>query len=170
MSYIFNTIFVTLGQKRAHSEKTSLDTFNSMGQNIVTELDAWLTFFSCTDAEHIVRLVQEYPKFLEYYKDIAVFRTKPKELIYMFSEALEILDRNTANYMIDELAQEVKSVKEELDSAKSELDSTKSELDSTKKESMVKDNLIDTQKKELASKDEEIAKLKAKLEAFEKNK
>ena len=108
-------------------------------------------------------LVQEYPKFLEYYKDIAVFRTKPKELIYMFSEALEILDRNTANYMIDELAQEVKSVKEELDSAKSE-------LDSTKKESMVKDNLIDTQKKELASKDEEIAKLKAKLEAFEKNK
>ena len=148
-----------------------------MGQNIVTELDAWLTFFSCTDAEHIVRLVQEYPKFLEYYKDIAVFRTKPKELIYMFSEALEILDRNTANYMIDELAQEVKSVKEELDSAKSELDSakseldsTKSELDSTKKESMVKDNLIDTQKKELASKDEEIAKLKAKLEAFEKNK
>ena len=68
-----------------------------MGQNIVTELDAWLTFFSCTDAEHIVRLVQEYPKFLEYYKDIAVFRTNPKELIYMFSEALEILDRNTAN-------------------------------------------------------------------------
>ena len=46
----------------------SLDTFHSMGQNISTELDAWLTFFSCTDAEHIVRLVQKYPKFLEYYK------------------------------------------------------------------------------------------------------
>ena len=87
-----------LDQKGAFG-KTSLDTFNSMGQNIVTELDAWLTFFSCTDAEHIVRLVQKYPKFLEYYKDIAVFRTKPKELIYMFSEALEILDRNTANYI-----------------------------------------------------------------------
>ena len=198
MSYIFNTIFTTLGQKRAHSEKTSLDTFNSMGQNIVTELDAWLTFFSCTDAEHIVRLVQKYPKFLEYYKDIAVFRTKPKELIYMFSEALEILDRNTANYMIDELAQEVKSVKEELDlakseldsakseldSAKSELDSAKSELDSAKKESMTKDTLIDTQKNELATKDEqlatkdaqlatkdeEIAKLKAQLEALEHDK
>ena len=191
MSYIFNTIFATLGQKRAHSEKTSLDTFNSMGQNIVAELDAWLTFFSCTDGEHIVRLVQKYTKFLEYYKDIAVFRTKPKELIYMFSEALEILDRNTANYMIDELAQEVKSVKEELDSAKSELDSAKSELDSTKseldsakKESMTKDTLIDTQKNELATKDaqlatkdaqlatkdEEIAKLKAQLEALEHNK
>ena len=168
----------------SHITYISLDTFNSMGQNIVTELDAWLTFFSCTDGEHIVRLVQKFPKFLEYYKDIAVFRTNPKELIYMFSEALEILDRNTANYMIDELAQEVKSVKEELDSAKSELDSVKSELDSAKseldsakKESTAKDNLIDTQKNELATKDEqlatkdeEIAKLKAQLEALEHNK
>ena len=130
-----------------------------MGQNIVTELDAWLTFFSCTDAEHIVRLVQKYPKFLEYYKDLAVFRTKPKELIYMFSEALEILDRNTANYMIDEMAQEMKSVKEQLDSAKSELDSTKSELDSARKDSAAKDHLI-------SSKDEEIAELRSQIEAL----
>ena len=137
----------------------ALDTFHSMGQNISTELDAWLTFFSCTDAEHIVRLVQKYPKFLEYYKDLAVFRTKPKELIYMFSEALEILDRNTANYMIDEMAQEMKSVKEQLDSAKSELDSTKSELDSARKDSAAKDHLI-------SSKDEEIAELRSQIEAL----
>ncbi|MCI6243620.1 MAG: hypothetical protein MR646_10120 [Agathobacter sp.] len=130
-----------------------------MGQNISTELDAWLTFFSCTDAEPIVRLVQKYPKFLEYYKDLAVFRTKPKELIYMFSEALEILDRNTANYMIDEMAQEMKSVKEQLDSAKSELDSTKSELDSARKDSAAKDHLI-------SSKDEEIAELRSQIEAL----
>ena len=133
----------------SHITYISLDTFNSMGQNIVTELDAWLTFFSCTDSEHIVRLVQGYPKFLEYYKDIAVFRTKPKELIYMFSEALEILDRNTANYMIDELAQEVKSIKNEL---------------------ATKDEQLATKDKQLATKDEEIAKLKAKLEALEQNK
>ena len=137
----------------------SLDTFHPMGQSISTELDAWLTFFSCTDAEHIVRLVQKYPKFLEYYKDLAVFRTKPKELIYMFSEALEILDRNTANYMIDEMAQEMKSVKEQLDSAKSELDSTKSELDSARKDSAAKDHLI-------SSKDEEIAELRSQIEAL----
>ena len=74
----------------------------------------------------------------------------------MFSEALEILDRNTANYMIDELAQEVKSVKEELDSAR--------------KESMAKDNLIDTQKNELATKDEEITKLKAQIDVLKHNK
>ena len=54
----------------SHITYISLDTFNSMGQNISTELDAWLTFFSCPDPEHIVSLVQKYPKFLEYYKDI----------------------------------------------------------------------------------------------------
>ena len=168
----------------SHITYISLDTFNSMGQNISTELDAWLTFFSCPDPEHIVSLVQKYPKFLEYYKDIAVFRTQPKELIYMFSEALEILDRNTANYMIDELAQEVKEVKSELDStmsqlndtkseltsakselnsAKSELDSAKSELDSTKsqldsaiKESASKDDIISSKDQALATKDQEI--------------
>ena len=168
----------------SHITYISLDTFNSMGQNISTELDAWLTFFSCPDPEHIVSLVQKYPKFLEYYKDIAVFRTQPKELIYMFSEALEILDRNTANYMIDELAQEVKeakleldstmsqlndtkseltsakselnSAKSELDSAKSELDSTKSQLDSAIKESASKDDIISSKDQALATKDQEI--------------
>ncbi len=167
----------------SHITYISLDTFNSMGQNISTELDAWLTFFSCTDAEHIVSLVQNYPKFLEYYNDIAVFRTKPKELIYMFSEALEILDRNTANYMIDELAQEVKATKNELDSAKSELDSAKSELDLLKKESAAKDSIISSKDEALATKDEqinskneeintkdeEIARLKAQIESLKKS-
>ena len=174
----------------SHITYISIDTFNSMGQNISTELDAWLTFFSCPDPEHIVSLVQKYPKFLEYYKDIAVFRTQPKELIYMFSEALEILDRNTANYMIDELAQEVKEAKSELDSAKSqlnntkselnstmsELDSTKSQLDSAIKESASKDDIISskdqalaTKDQEINTKDEEIARLKAEIEALKQN-
>ena len=176
----------------SHITYISLDTFNSMGQNISTELDAWLTFFSCTDAEHIVNLVQKYPKFLEYYKDIAVFRTRPKELIYMFSEALEILDRNTANYMIDELAQEVKATKSQLDSTKSELDSAKSQLDSTKsqldsaksqldstksqldstksqldserKASAAKDQQLADMGEQLADKDKRIAELMAQLE------
>ena len=176
----------------SHITYISLDTFNSMGQNISTELDAWLTFFSCTDAEHSVNLVQKYPKFLEYYKDIAVFRTRPKELIYMFSEALEILDRNTANYMIDELAQEVKATKSQLDSTKSELDSAKSQLDSTKsqldsaksqldstksqldstksqldserKASAAKDQQLADMGEQLADKDKRIAELMAQLE------
>ena len=37
------------------------------------------------------------------YKELAVFRTDPKELIFMyFSEALYIMDRNMELYMIEE--------------------------------------------------------------------
>ena len=149
----------------SHITYISLDTFNSMGQNISTELDAWLTFFSCPDPEHIVSLVQKYPKFLEYYKDIAVFRTQPKELIYMFSEALEILDRNTANYMIDELAQEVKEAKSELDSAKSELDSAKSQLNSTKSELNSTMSELDSTKSQLDSAKSELDSAKSQLDS-----
>ena len=149
----------------SHITYISLDTFNSMGQNISTELDAWLTFFSCTDAEHIVNLVQKYPKFLEYYKDIAVFRTRPKELIYMFSEALEILDRNTANYMIDELAQEVKATKSQLDSTKSELDSAKSQLDSTKSQLDSAKSQLDSTKSQLDSTKSQLDSAKSQLDS-----
>ena len=158
----------------SHTTYIALDTFNSMVQNINTELDAWLTFFSCTDAEHISRLVQKYPQFLDYYKDIAVFRNNPKELIYMFSEALEILDRNTANYMIDEMSQELKEIKdkyddtkERLDSAKNQLDSTKSELDSTKNQLVEKENVIADMNCQLGDKDNEISALKAQLAALQ---
>lgn len=54
-----------------------------LGQNKSIELDVLPSFFSLTYAEHIISIVQKYPKFLENYKDIAVFRTKPKELIYV---------------------------------------------------------------------------------------
>ena len=158
----------------SHTTYIALDTFNSMVQNINTELDAWLTFFSCTDAEHISRLVQKYPQFLDYYKDIAVFRNNPKELIYMFSEALEILDRNTANYMIDEMSQELKEIKdkyddtkERLDSAKNQLDSTKSELDSAKNQLVEKENVIADMNSQLGDKDSEISALKAQLAALQ---
>ncbi|MGN0347422.1 MAG: hypothetical protein ACI4DU_09060 [Lachnospiraceae bacterium] len=40
---------------------------------------------------------------MELYKDLVVFRTNPKELIFMyFSEALYIMDRNMELYMIEE--------------------------------------------------------------------
>ena len=152
----------------SHITYISLDTFNSMGQNISTELDAWLTFFSCPDPEHIVSLVQKYPKFLEYYKDIAVFRTQPKELIYMFSEALEILDRNTANYMIDELAQEVKEAKSELNSTMSELDSAKSELDSAKSQLNNTKSELDSAKSELDSTKSQLDSTKSQLDSIKK--
>ena len=91
-----------------HVTYISLDTYRSLGQNeIKTKLDAWLTFFSYEDPEHVISLVNKYPEFLPLYRNIAEFRHKPEEVIGMFSEALKIMDRNTTKYMIDELKQTI---------------------------------------------------------------
>ena len=82
----------------------SLDTYRESSQNeINTTLDAWLTFFSYEDTEHVCRLIEKYPEFLPLYRDIAEFRKNPAEVIGMFSEALRIMDRNTTKYMFEEL-------------------------------------------------------------------
>lgn len=99
----------------------SLDTFRSSVQNISIELDAWLTFLSSDKPSDIIKLVTAFPKFKEYYQDIVDFRHNPKELIYMYSEALAILDYNTTQYMIDELKTELQDVQERLQETKKDL-------------------------------------------------
>ena len=139
----------------------SLDTFSEIVQNIDTELEAWLTFLSSENLDKINELIGRYPEFLEYYKEIAEFRTKPEELINMFSEALAILDRNTALYMIEERDKEI----EERDKKIEEIDKKIEERD---KEINVLKRTIEEEmqcsRQQLQEKEAEIQKLKEMLE------
>ena len=132
----------------------SLDTFSEIVQNIDTELEAWLTFLSSENLDKINELIGKYPEFLEYYKEIAEFRTKPEELISMFSEALAILDRNTALYMIEERDKEI----EERDKKIEERDKEINVLKRTIEEEM------QCSRQQLQEKEAEIQKLKEMLE------
>ena len=99
----------------------SLDTFKEKNQNeIGTELDAWLTFFTAERPEDVLKLINSHPEFLPMYKEITEFRKDPAEVIGMFSEELRILDRNTTKYMIDELHEQVEAVISELNEVKKE--------------------------------------------------
>jgi uncharacterized coiled-coil DUF342 family protein len=60
----------------------------------------------------------------------------------MFSKELQIMDHNTATYMIDELQEELDTTKEQLDTTKEQLDTTKEQLDTTKEQ-------LDTTKEQL---------------------
>lgn len=122
----------------------SLDTFKRMKENISDKMDAWLTFLSSDKPEDIINLVSEYPQFKECYHDISTFRSKPKELITMFSEALIQMDKNTAKYMIEEQQKEIEQQKEEI---------------------QARDEEIQENKVALAEKDRIIAELEAKLAA-----
>ena len=88
----------------------SLDTFKEKNHNeIESELDAWLTFFTAEEPEDVLRLINSRPEFLPMYKEKTEFRKDPAEVIGMFSEELRILDRNTTKYMIDELHEQVEA-------------------------------------------------------------
>ncbi len=97
---LFKTIYV------------SLDIFHAVVHNISNPLEAWLTFLSSDDPEQIVRLVNAFPEFLDCYQDIVKFRTNPKELILMYSEALLIMDRNTTQLMIEDMQTTIEQLKE----------------------------------------------------------
>lgn len=69
---------------------------------IRSEQTAWLSFLVTEDIGEADRLIEEYPWLEEIYREAAGLRTKPEEVLGMYSEALRILDRNTVHYMIDE--------------------------------------------------------------------
>ena len=132
----------------------SLDTFHKVGQNIDSNLKAWLTFLSSDKPEDIIRLVEKYPEFRECYRDIIMFRRKPEELMCMFSEALRQIDRNTERYMIEEQRKELEANQKELEEQKRKLEAQNAE--------------IEAKDAEIEAKDAEIAALKAQLAATKK--
>lgn len=105
----------------------SLDTFRKKLQNegINDIQDAWLTFFSSARAQDILTLIDKFPQFREYYLDIAKYRRNPKEVIHMYSEMIAFLDKNTINYMVEDMTNQVSVLKEE----KKELEAQKQDLE-----------------------------------------
>ncbi|MDE6639999.1 MAG: PD-(D/E)XK nuclease family transposase [Acetatifactor sp.] len=135
----------------------SLDTFRKYVHNINNKLHAWLTFFSSDEPEDILKLVTANPEFCELYQEIAQFRTKPEELIYMYSEALAIADRNTIRLMIDDMQEELTSLTNQVAAKNDELAAKENEL-------AAKENEIAAKENEIAAKENEIAKLRAENE------
>ena len=72
-----------------------------------SEQTAWLSLLSTEDLLDAEALISEYPWLEEIYKEMAMLRQQPEEVLGMFSEALRILDENTAKFMIEELQKRV---------------------------------------------------------------
>ena len=149
----------------------SLDTFRTYVHNIDNKLQAWLTFFSSEEPADILKLIIAYPEFRVLYQEIAEFRTKPEELITMYSEALAIADRNTIRLMIDDMQEELASLTDQVAAKNNELAAKDDEL-AAKDEKLAakinelaaKDEKLAAKTNELTAKDDEIARLKAENE------
>lgn len=87
----------------------TLDIFKEKQQNkdIKTEIDAWMVFFCSDEPEIIEKLIRKYPKFKIMYEEIYHLCENVEKVMEMFSEELRELDRNTVQYMIDEMQEEL---------------------------------------------------------------
>ena len=123
----------------------SLDIFINMLHNkgITSKLEAWLTFLASDVPEDIIMLVEEYPEF---------------KVMNMFSKELAQLDKNTVQYMIDEMQDEIDGMKQQLEEKDREITDVISEKDGIISE---KDGIIN-------EKDREIAMLKEELKRLDK--
>ena len=128
-------------------------------EGINNELEAWLTFLGCDEPEYIIKLITEYPEFKPMYDDLYEMCLNVERVMEMFSKELQVLDRNTVKYMIDEMQEKLDATQDKLDSTQLELDSTKAELDTTKAESDAA----------IASRDAIIKQLQEKIKILESN-
>ncbi len=113
-----------------------LDKFSEVMQNkdIQTPLEAWLSVLTTQNLTQIDVLIQKFPEFAALYQDVFAFRTKPEELIYMYSEALLAADRNLDRMMIDELQEAIAKKKrliENMNQTIADMDQTIADMDQT---------------------------------------
>lgn len=107
-----------------------LDIFRKSKQNktIKSNRDAWLALFSYEKPEDIVRLILQYPEFGDIYKEAYEICRNIEGVMEMFSEELYELDRNTVQYMIDEMQDTIDAQKEKLGEQKKKLGEQAAEI------------------------------------------
>jgi hypothetical protein len=86
-----------------------LDIFRKNVQNrgIRNKMDAWLTFLCMDSPEMIIKLLRKYPEFKPMYEHVYDMCRNVERMMEMFSKELLELDRNTVQYMIDEMQEDI---------------------------------------------------------------
>ena len=112
-----------------------LDIFRKKHQNenISTELDAWLTFLSTEEPDEIMRLCDAFPFFKDIYRHIYEICQNTEDVMGIFSEALAELDRNTVDYMIDELKRSNEQLQDKNELLEDRIQQLQKELDNMRK-------------------------------------
>lgn len=92
-------VFISLDIYKAKSDND--------GVNIEDSLEAWLTFLSVDDPEIIIKLITDYPEFKKMYEEVYEMCLNMERMMEMFSKELLELDKNTVQYMIDEMQDKI---------------------------------------------------------------
>ncbi len=89
---------------------------------------AWLSLLATETLADADAWIQIYPWLKEIYQEIAMLRTKPGEVLGMYSEMIRTLDHNTLKFIVEELQQKVEQERLEKEEALAELTKLKKRL------------------------------------------
>ena len=134
-------------------------------------MEAWLAFLSVDEPEIIVKLVGEYPQFKEYYEEIYRLCMNTEKVMNMFSKELQELDRNTVQYMIDEMQTEIDNLKVMRDTVWAEKEAAEAEKEAAEaeKEAAEAEKEAAEAEKEAAMAEKEAATAEKEAAIAEKN-
>ena len=131
----------------------------------------FLSLFVAETPKEINRLVEIFPDLESVRRDINEYLERPGEVLSMFSEALRILDRNTAELMVDRMKDEIVDLQEQKDELTGRIDELEEQtygLKAEKEELIVHTDKLEAENNALKvssdQKDAEIARLKKLLE------
>ena len=151
-----------------------LDIFKKKHQNenIDTELDAWLTFLSTDEPDEVMQLCDAYPFFKDIYKHIYEICRNTEDIMGIFSEALAELDRNTVDYMIDELKKNNDQLKDERDQLQDKIEQIQEQALNDKKQFQNERKQFQDEREQFQDErkqfKDEIARLQAELDKMKK--
>ena len=111
-------------------------------KGIENKLEAWLILLSSDNPEDIAQLLETHPEFRKMYEDVCSLCQNTERMMEMFSKELQQLDRNTVQYMIDEMQNKIDEQKSRIDEQKSQIDEQKSQIDEQKSQLQEKDSKI----------------------------
>ena len=124
----------------------------------------YLSLFVAETPQEIERLIEIFPDLESVRRDINEYLERPGEVLSMFSEALRILDRNTAELMVDRMKDEMEALQVQKDELTGEIDELKEqndELSGKNNELLGKNNELSVKNNELQAEIEQLKKLLA---------
>ena len=108
-------IFIALDIFKLHLQNKGVSKNN--------ELEAWLTFLSVDEPKWILKLIETHPNFEELYLEIYQACQNTEVMMGLFSEELLEMDKNTVDFMIDEMQDTIDSQAKQIANQQQQLDS-----------------------------------------------
>ncbi|HIR93644.1 MAG TPA: PD-(D/E)XK nuclease family transposase [Candidatus Egerieimonas intestinavium] len=143
-----------------------LDIFKKAYHNegIKNRLDAWLVFLSMDEPEAIVDLLEMYPDFEALYREVYAMCQNLEEVMRMFSEELREMDRNTVQYMIDEMQEELDRKLDQLTQKDEQLQEKRKKLGEMDEQLREKDVQLQEKGNQLREKDVQLQEKDVQLQ------